>query len=229
MRSAGCILNDMADRNIDPHVKRTKNRPLASKQVSMKAAMILLATLLLLALAILLQLPKPCILYALVSVALTVIYPFCKRFFAAPQLVLGLAFSMGIPMAYAASGIPQTYTTLLIFTLNFLWIVAYDTIYAMADREDDLKIGVRSTAILFAPYDKCIILLLHTSMQALWLVLAYVHTFNLSFYFAWGLASLVLMHQQRLIRTKNNPDYLHAFSSNGLYGLIFWVALMLQT
>ncbi|MDX2346965.1 MAG: 4-hydroxybenzoate octaprenyltransferase, partial [Legionella sp.] len=144
MRSAGCLLNDIADRHIDPHVERTKNRPLAAQQISLQAAMALLIFLLFTAFIILAQLPKACFNYALISIALTAVYPFCKRFFEAPQLVLGLAFSMGIPMAFTAVGTPLNLSVLLLMLLNFCWIMAYDTIYALADRPDDLEIGVKS-------------------------------------------------------------------------------------
>ncbi|MDF1646101.1 MAG: 4-hydroxybenzoate octaprenyltransferase [Legionellaceae bacterium] len=227
MRAAGCLLNDIADRHIDPHVERTKNRPLAAQKVSLQAAMGLFITLLFFAFIILSQLPKACFKYALLSVALTTIYPFCKRFFEAPQLILGLAFSMGIPMAYTAEGIALNTNTLLLFLLNFCWIVAYDTIYAMADRKDDLQIGVKSTAILFASQDKNIVFLFQIATQVLWLVLAVALKFNLLFYILWSVGCLLFLHQQYVIRG-NNPNHLRTFTSNGFYGLIFWVALMLQ-
>lgn len=228
MRSAGCVLNDLADRHVDPHVERTKNRPLATKAVSVPSAIILLITLLCMALTILLQLPIACFKYAVLSVVLTAIYPFFKRFFDAPQLILGLAFSMGIPMTYAASGIALNATTGLLMLINFFWIVAYDTIYAMADKPDDLNIGVRSTAILFANQDKNMVFLLQVLAQACWLVLAFQLHFNIIFYITWGVASFVFIRQQIRMRTMSAPNYLQIFTSNSLYGFIFWVALMLQ-
>ncbi|MCH9757182.1 MAG: 4-hydroxybenzoate octaprenyltransferase [Gammaproteobacteria bacterium] len=227
MRAAGCLLNDIADRHVDPHVERTKNRPLASQKISLQIAMGLLVTLLFAAFLILSQLPKTCFNYALISITLTAVYPFCKRFFEAPQLVLGLAFSMGIPMAYTAEGVAFNTTTLLLMLLNFCWIVAYDTIYAMADRDDDLQIGVKSTAILFASQDKNIVCLFQLATQIIWLILAYTLHFNLLFYMAWAIGCIIFTHQQIVIRG-SNPNYFQTFSSNGLYGLIFWVALMLQ-
>ncbi|MCH9764339.1 MAG: UbiA family prenyltransferase [Gammaproteobacteria bacterium] len=227
MRGVGCIVNDIADRHIDPHVERTKNRPLATRQITLQSAIILLVALLCTALLILIQLPFACFSYALIGLALTVIYPFCKRFFEAPQFILGLAFSMGIPMAYAALGITPNATTYLLILLNFLWIIAYDTIYAMADKVDDLEIGVKSTAILFASQDKNIVFLLQLATQILWLILASALHFNLIFYIIWSIGCGLFMHQQWVIRG-SNPNYLRTFSSNGWYGFIFWIALILQ-
>ncbi len=226
MRAAGCVLNDIADRHVDPHVKRTKNRPLASQTISLQVAMGLLVVLLFIAFGILAQLPRACFNYALISITVTAVYPFCKRFFEAPQLILGLAFSMGIPMAFAAQGIAFNTTTLLLMLLNFCWIIAYDTIYAMADREDDLQIGVQSTAILFGSQDKNIVFLFQATTQAFWLVLASILQLSLLFYMIWGVGCLLFIHQQVVIRG-NNPDYFRTFSSNCFYGLIFWIALML--
>ena len=228
MRSAGCLLNDLADRHIDPHVERTKNRPLSTKTINVPSAIILLIVLLFIALVILLQLPITCFKYALVSLALTMIYPFFKRFFSAPQLILGLAFSMGIPMAYAASGVALNTTTGLLILINFFWIVAFDTIYAMADKPDDLKIGVRSTAILFAHQDKNMVLLLQSLAQSGWLILAFHLHFNLIFYMAWGINSLIFLRQHHHMRTHKAPNYLQIFTSNSFYGLIFWIALIFQ-
>ncbi|MDF1683147.1 MAG: 4-hydroxybenzoate octaprenyltransferase [Legionellaceae bacterium] len=228
MRSAGCVLNDLADRHVDPHVARTKNRPLATKAVSVTKATIILITLLSMALVILFQLPMACFKYAIISVVLTAIYPFCKRFFDAPQLILGLTFSMGIPMAYAASGMALNATTGLLVLINFFWIVAYDTIYAMADKPDDLKIGVRSTAVLFGNQDKNMVCLLQGLVQACWLILAIHLHLNNIFYMVWGISSLVFIQQQIRMRTISAPNYLQIFTSNNLYGLLFWVAIMLQ-
>lgn len=228
MRSAGCLINDFADRHVDPHVERTKNRPLATQSISVKSAIILFFILLSVALFILVQLPIACFKYAVISVGLTVIYPFCKRFFDAPQFILGLTFSMGIPMAYAASGVPLNLTTGLLILINFFWIVAYDTIYAMADKPDDLKIGVRSTAILFGNLDKNTVFLFQGLAQACWLALALELHLNIIFYIAWGVASLVFIQQQIRMRTISAPNYLQIFTSNSLYGFILWVALMLQ-
>jgi len=135
---------------------------------------------------------------------------------------------MGIPMAYAASGVAFNATTSLLILINFFWIVAYDTIYAMADKPDDLKIGVRSTAILFGNQDKNIVFLLQGLSQACWLVLAVQLQLNFTFYLFWGVASLIFIKQQISMRAISTPHYLQIFTSNHVYGLLFWVAIMLQ-
>jgi len=142
-------------------------------------------------------------------------------------LILGLAFSMGIPMAYAASGIMPDLTMLVLFVLNFTWIVAYDTMYAMADRDDDLRIGVKSTAILFAHYDCQIIFLLQIFFHGLWIILALTQHYSLWFYPVWAVSAGILLYQQRLIRTRKADLCLRAFSTNTWYGLLMWCALLL--
>ncbi|KTD20811.1 4-hydroxybenzoate-octaprenyltransferase [Legionella lansingensis] len=224
MRAAGCVVNDIADRHIDLHVQRTKNRPLTAGDVGLLEALVLLCMLLFVSLLILLQLPKVCFYYALMAVSITVLYPFCKRFLQSPQLVLGIAFSMGIPMAYAASNRMPDKTMLILLLINFLWIIAYDTEYAMVDREDDLRIGVKSTAILFAAYDKLIIAILQFLFHFCWLPLGVMLT-SLSFWFCWGIAGLNLLYQQKLLSKRKPADCLRAFSSNHWYGLIMWIAI----
>ena len=227
MRSAGCVVNDIADRHIDIHVNRTQHRPLTTGEISLPKAIILLFLLLFAALFILIQLPHQCFYYALFALFATILYPFCKRFIQAPQLILGLAFSMGIPMAYVASGISPDITTLLLFVLNFTWIVAYDTMYAMADRDDDLRIGVKSTAILFAHHECLIILLLQIIVHTLWIALALGLHYSLWFYPPWALAAGILAYQQWLIRTRKADSCLRAFSTNSWYGLFMWLDLIL--
>lgn len=226
MRAAGCIMNDIADRHIDKHVKRTCMRPLTTGEVSLFEALILIAVLLFAAWLIVLQLPVVCFYYALLALVITAIYPFCKRFLQAPQLVLGLAFSMGIPMAYAASGVSFNVTMLLLFILNFAWIVAYDTMYAMADKEDDLRIGVKSTAIFFAEYDRLIIMLLQVLFHAIWLYLALILQYSRWFYGCWFAAIFILVYQQQLISQRNAKASFSAFSTNIWYGLLMWAALL---
>lgn len=227
MRAAGCIVNDIADRHIDIHVKRTCMRPLTTGEVSLVEALLLSTILLIGAFFIVIKLPLLCFYYALLAVFITVLYPFCKRFLQAPQLVLGVAFSMGIPMAYAASGVPFNTPALLLFMLNFAWIVSYDTMYAMADREDDLRIGVKSTAVLFAQYDRLIIMLLQITFHAAWLYLATTLQYSAWFYGCWLAALGVLVYQQQLISKRDAHAYFAAFSTNVGYGLLMWGALIL--
>ncbi len=230
MRAAGCVVNDIADRHIDKHVARTKMRPLTAGDVTLMEAIGVFCVLLCIAFYVLIQLPPICFYYAVPALFLTILYPFCKRFFQAPQLVLGLAFSMGMPMAYAASGASIDKPLVILCFLNFLWIVAYDTMYAMADRVDDLQIGVQSTAILFAQYDISMILCLQGMFHGLWLVLVWLlfPSFEyqlLGFYVAWVLAGGVLIYQQTLLRTRHSTACLRAFSTNSLYGLLMWLGL----
>lgn len=228
MRAAGCVVNDIADRKIDLHVTRTKNRPLTAGVITLSEALVLLITLLFAALVVLIQLPSACFYYALAALAITIIYPFCKRFLQGPQLILGLAFSMGIPMAYAASNAPLNATVIYLLLINFAWIVAYDTEYAMVDRSDDLKIGVRSTAIWFASYDRLIIGLLQVVHHSLWLLLAYQHDLSPIFYYCWVVAGGNLVYQQYLLVERNESKCLNAFTMNTWYGLVMWVGLMLS-
>ncbi|HMD74358.1 MAG TPA: 4-hydroxybenzoate octaprenyltransferase, partial [Steroidobacteraceae bacterium] len=166
MRSAGCVINDYADREFDPHVERTKDRPIAAGRISPQEALVLFAVLAFSGLALALQLNKLTLLYAVIGAFLAITYPFVKRVISIPQLYLGLAFGWGIPMAFAAQREHVPPVAWLLFIANVLWVTVYDTMYAMVDREDDLRIGVRSTAILFGDSDRHIIALL----QALTLI-----------------------------------------------------------
>jgi 4-hydroxybenzoate polyprenyltransferase len=227
MRAAGCVMNDIADRKIDKHVRRTHKRPLAANEVNLTDALILLISLWLLALLIVLKLPPTCLYYAVIALLVTVIYPFCKRFIQAPQLVLGVAFSMGIPMVYSASS-RFNYSMIFLLLINFAWIIAYDTQYAMIDKTDDKKIGVHSTAILFGNYDRVVILLLHLFIHALWLVLAWYDNFFVArFIVCWVFGGIVFSYQHYLLTTQEAQQYLRAFSSNALYGLLLWFGIVM--
>ncbi|KTC92977.1 MULTISPECIES: 4-hydroxybenzoate octaprenyltransferase [Legionella] len=226
MRSAGCVVNDIADRHIDAHVKRTKNRPLAAGQIGLVQALSLLIFLLLGSFIILIQLPKVCFYYALLAVVITILYPFCKRFVEGPQFVLGVAFSLGIPMVFASANKMYNPTIIYLLIINFLWIVAYDTQYAMVDRDDDLQIGVKSTAILFASYDRLIIGSFQLFSHLLWLVLAWELHFSLSFFVGWVIAAGILFYQQRLIAKREREACFRAFLTNAWYGLLMWLAVV---
>lgn len=222
MRSAGCVINDIADRHIDTHVKRTALRPLTSGETGLVSAFILLFILLLLALVVLIQLPRACFYYAVLALLITFIYPFCKRFISGPQLVLGFAFSMGIPMAYAALGLRPDWNTVLLLVINYCWIVAYDTEYALVDRDDDLRIGVKSTAIWFGESNRLMIGLLQIVAHSLWLILAFLNQLSAIFLVYWLLGALIFIYQQRLLSAKS---YFSAFLSNSYYGLVMWVGI----
>lgn len=226
MRAAGCVVNDIADRKVDKFVTRTKSRPLTSGEINLFEALGVLGLLLFLALLVLIQLPVNCFYTAIIALLITFIYPFCKRFLKAPQLVLGLAFSMGIPMAYQASYASFDWSFVFLFLLNSAWIVAYDTQYAMTDKVDDLKIGIKSTAIYFGDYDRLIIALLQATSQGLWLCLGLLLQAEPYFYLFWILAGLQLIYQQMLISTRNPEACFKAFLSNVYYGLLMWLAVM---
>jgi 4-hydroxybenzoate polyprenyltransferase len=229
MRAAGCVINDIADRDFDKHVARTQFRPITSGEVSLREALFLLLVLLSSAFIILINLPWSCFYLGFIALFISILYPFCKRFLDAPQFVLGLAFSMGIPMAYNASNVALNTECALLFMLNFAWIVAYDTMYAMTDKEDDLQIGVKSTAIYFASYDRVIIGLFQGLAQGLWFYWAQTVTVNYWFYLCWGAAGLVLIQQQRLIYKRQQAQCFRAFIISSYYGLLMWLALVLGT
>lgn len=227
MRAAGCIINDIADRNIDLHVKRTQARPLTAGKVTLKESIVLLISFLCASLFILIELPFTCFYYALLALLITFIYPFCKRFIQGPQLVLGAAFSLGIPMAFIASNLLFNKSMVYLLLINYAWIVAYDTQYAIVDRRDDLCIGVKSTAILFANYDRLIIGFLQVFFHLLWIPLAYLLNLSNSFFIVWFIASGILIYQQWLTIDCHEEKCLRAFSSNAGYGLSLWLALIL--
>jgi len=225
MRAAGCVVNDIADRHIDQHVKRTQMRPLTTGEVTLLEALSILFLLIFSAFLIVMQLPVACFYYAVIALFVTILYPFCKRFLEAPQLILGVAFSMGIPMAFSASGVMPDMAMFTLLIINFAWIVSYDTMYAMVDREDDLRIGVKSTAVLFAHHERLIIMLLQISFHVLWLFLAIRLHFSWLFYAGWLIASSILIVQQALVNRRDTQACFKAFSMNVWYGLLMWIAL----
>ena len=228
MRSAGCVINDFADRNIDPHVQRTQDRPLATGEVKPREALILFAGLMLIALGLVLNLNRLAQLLAVVGAGLAVIYPFSKRFLVAPQAVLGLAFGWGVPMAFAAQlgEIPRL--GWLMFLAAIIWAAIYDTEYAMVDREYDLKLGVRSTAILFGDADRLILGVLKLMLLAdLYLV---GRAAELGYWYLAGLgaAGIFALYQQYLIRDRDPQRCFKAFLNNQLLGTAVFVGIALD-
>ncbi len=228
MRSAGCVINDFADRKIDPQVRRTKDRPLATGEVKPGEALILFAGLMLIALGLVLTLNRLAQLLALAGAALAVIYPFSKRFFVAPQLVLGLAFGWGVPMAFAAAtgAVPQLGWLLLVAAI--IWATIYDTEYAMVDREDDLELGVRSTAILFGDADRLILGVLKLMLlMTLYLV---GDSAGLGYWYLAGLgaAGMFALYQQYLIRDRDPQRCFQAFLNNNLLGMAVFIGIALE-
>jgi 4-hydroxybenzoate polyprenyltransferase len=229
MRSAGCAINDYADRSFDPHVKRTQSRPVAAGRISPVEALLLFAVLAITALGISLQLNKLTLLLAVGGAGLAVTYPFIKRFLSVPQLYLGLTFGWGIPMAYAAAldQWPPRVAWLLLLA-NVLWVTVYDTIYAMVDRDDDLKIGVRSTAILFGDSDRHIIAALQVmTLYALYLVGVIM---RLGPWYHGGLtaAGLFFLRQLWLIRTRDRQACFQAFLNNNYVGMAVFLGIALD-
>jgi len=227
MRSVGCIMNDIADRDFDNKVTRTKKRPLATGEVTLKEALMLVAVLGLIALFLLLQLNVVAIVLGVIGFCLAAIYPYLKRFTHLPQFALGVAFSWGIPMAFAATLQEVPIVGWLLFAVAAVWPIAYDTIYAMVDREEDIKIGVKSTAILFGKADVPIVMLL----QLLLLVSLgfYGHWLRLNCYFYFGLtlATLLSVYQFILIHRRDPTHCFRAFLNNHWIGLSIFSGIFL--
>ncbi len=228
MRSAGCVINDYADRKIDPEVRRTCNRPLAAGLVKPHEALILFAALCLIALLLVLQLNALSLKLSLVAVLLAASYPFMKRITHLPQVYLGIAFGWSIPMAFAAQSNELSSAVWLIFLANICWTVAYDTMYAMVDREDDLKIGVMSTAILFARHDRLIIGLLQFATLALLLWTGLIFERGNFYFGGLLLASTFFLYQQWLLAVEDTKCYLQAFLNNNWFGATVFVGLALD-
>jgi len=229
MRAAGCIINDLADRNIDPHVKRTRERPLAARRVSPYEAIGLFVLLGAAALWLVTRLDTFTVKLAIVGAALTVSYPLAKRFFALPQLYLGISFGgWGIPMAFAAQLHALPRVAWMLFIAAVIWAVAYDTIYAMVDREDDLKLGVKSTAILFADMDRAMIAILQALMLGDLALAGRTMHFGPWYYAGLGGAALLFAYQQWLIRRRDPAACSSAFLNNNYVGMVLFIGIALQ-
>ena len=227
MRSAGCVVNDLADRNFDPHVERTRNRPLAAGRVTPVEALRLFVVLCLVAFGLVMQINLPTVLLALPAVLIAASYPFAKRYHSLPQAHLGLAFAWGIPMAFTALDrtVPWALCGLLMLA-TVLWAIAYDTFYAMVDREDDLRIGVKSSAILFGRHDRLATALLQAAaLGTLWLAGR-----PLGAWYDAGLlvAAALAGYQQWLIRDRDRVRCFQAFLSNHWFGAAVFAGLLLD-
>lgn len=228
MRSAGCVANDMADRNLDGHVSRTQQRPLATGALNIKEAAAALGVLLALSAATLLFLNNLTKLLSLAGLLMAMTYPFFKRFTYLPQVPLGAAFSWGIIMAFAAvqETVPQS--AWLLFIGSVLWIVAYDTLYAMVDREDDLKVGIRSTAILFGNGDRLAIFLLQSAALLVFVLFGQRSGYQLFYYIGLGCMGLLFLYQQRLIRKRQPAACLDAFKNNVWAGFALFLGIAFE-
>ncbi|MDE2197070.1 MAG: 4-hydroxybenzoate octaprenyltransferase [Gammaproteobacteria bacterium] len=228
MRSAGCIMNDFADRNFDPRVQRTRGRPLATGEVSVLEAMILFVVLGLAALGLVLLLNRLSLYLAIVGLALAVSYPFMKRYTYLPQPYLGLAFGWGIPMAYAAVTNHVPRVAWLIFIANIIWSTVYDTMYAMVDRSDDIKIGVKSTAILFGDLDRAIIGILQVLLLLDLVLVGYRTQMSVVYYAGVSCALLFAVYQQMLIRRRVPQLCFQAFMNNNWFGAAVFAGILLH-
>lgn len=228
MRSAGCVINDYADRNIDPDVARTCNRPLATGQVTPREAIFLFLVLCAMALLLVLQLNELSLKLSIVAVFLAVSYPFMKRVTHLPQAYLGMAFGWSIPMAFAAQSGELPTAVWILFLANICWTVAYDTMYAMVDRDDDVKIGVMSTAILFGSNDRLIIGLLQLSTLALLIWVGLIFERSMYYFSALLFASFFFIYQQWLIADRDAKQCFQAFLNNNWFGAVVFIGLLLD-
>ncbi|HNP37082.1 MAG TPA: 4-hydroxybenzoate octaprenyltransferase [Woeseiaceae bacterium] len=228
MRSAGCVLNDYADRKIDPYVERTRSRPIASGAVLPAEALTLFVALGLIAVGLATMLNRPAQLLAVVGAVLTIIYPFIKRFVSVPQFILGAAFGWAVPMAFAAQtgGTPQL--AWLVFGTALIWAVIYDTFYAMVDREDDRKLGVKSTALLFGDMDLFVIAGLQLVMLVALILIGLRAELGLWYYFSVLVAACLMAYHQWLARNRDRPGCFAAFLNNHWIGLAVFIGIVLN-
>jgi 4-hydroxybenzoate polyprenyltransferase len=228
MRSAGCVINDYFDRDFDRHVSRTSNRPLTSGRVTTLEAKLLFGALCLAALLLVLQLNRLTIMMSVVGALLAMVYPYMKRVTHLPQVVLGAAFGWAVPMAFAAQTGTVPQLAWLMFTTTVLWTTAYDTMYAMVDRQDDIALGLKSTAILFGDADRAVIGGLQLSVLACLVMIGMQAELGMYYYggvlFAAGLAAW----QQRLIRNCDRDGCFKAFLNNHWFGLVIFLGILLD-
>ncbi|MBL1143228.1 MAG: 4-hydroxybenzoate octaprenyltransferase [Proteobacteria bacterium] len=228
MRSAGCVLNDIADQQFDPYVSRTKNRPLADDRISSFEALAVALGLIFIAFLLVLTMNWLTVQLAFIAIILAGIYPFMKRYTYLPQFFLGLAFGWAIPMAFAAQtgSVPQIAWLLLI--ANILWSVVYDTMYAMVDREDDLKIGVKSTAILFDDADRVIIGIIQALVLVTLITIGMQAQLSFYYYIGLAVAACFFIYQLRLIWGRKPEQCFKAFLNNNWFGLTVFIGLFLD-
>ena len=227
-RSAGCVINDYADREIDKHIARTRDRPLTTGEISPKAALLVFFTLGLVAFALVLLTNTLTIKISFIALALAVLYPFTKRWTNLPQLILGLAFAMSVPMAFSAQTGTLPASAGWIFLATVLWTLIYDTLYAMADRDEDLKIGVKSTAILFAKYDQIFITLLQVLLMIVFIKIG--NLFDLGAFYDISLIIILffMVYHQFLIKKRQKMDYFKAFINNHFVGMTLFFGIFLS-
>lgn len=228
MRSAGCVINDFADRNLDKYVARTRSRPLTSGQIGSIQALSLFALLLCAAFFLVLFCNRLAIQLAFIGAALAIFYPFLKRVTHLPQLGLGFAFSWGVPMAFAAQTSQVTPAAWFVFATGVIWPVIYDTFYAMVDREDDIKIGIKSTAIFFGHHETKITALLQLLFLLMLVVTGWLFHLHSFYYLSLVMVSFLFLYQQWLIKERDKQKCIQAFLNNHWVGLIIFTGIYLS-
>jgi 4-hydroxybenzoate polyprenyltransferase len=228
MRSAGCVINDYADREIDKHVKRTQDRPLTSGKISKSEALWLAVGLALAAFLLILPLNNLTLLLSIPAVFLAASYPFTKRFFAIPQAYLGIAFGFGIPMAFAATigSVPPVAWVLLL--ANVFWCIAYDTEYAMVDRDDDVKLGIHSSALWFGKHDVFAVMACYEIALVLLAVAGLMASLGMAYYLGLMVAEGIALYHYSLIKNRNRDDCFKAFLHNNWFGAVVFLGLVVD-
>ena len=227
-RSAGCVINDYFDRDLDAQVERTKDRMLVSGQVTSYEAIILFVGLIALSILLLMLIGLDILVYALAAFCLLVIYPISKRYIKIPQLVLGIAFGSSIPMVYIVETGETSLSCLLIYLATISWAIAYDTYYAIADKKDDIRIGNKSSAILFGEKDTIYPFYFHILTLVILMVVGVINNLGLIFYFSLALALLVSTYQKILVSNRLPYQCISAFENNNIFGLIVFFGLLLS-
>ena len=228
MRSAGCVMNDFADRGFDAGVRRTRDRPLPSGKVSPVEAIVLFVALSLVAIGLVLTMNRLTQLLAVIGALVTIIYPFSKRYIHIPQLILGVAFGWGVPMAFAAQTGEVPRLAWLLFLAAVIWGVIYDTIYAMVDREDDLRIGIKSTAILFGQADVFIVSLLQLLLLMALLLVGQTAGMGMWYLIGVGFGAVLMLYQHILIRQRDPDQCFRAFLNNNYFGGVIFAGIVLN-
>jgi len=228
MRSAGCVINDYADRDIDKHVERTQHRPITSGEISATSALKLFSALIASALALVLFTNTLTVQLAVIAALLATLYPFTKRWTHLPQAILGSAFAMSVPMAFAATNNNVPDSAWWIFSATIIWTVIYDTMYAMADREEDLKIGVKSTAVLFANYDRLILALLQIGLVLIFMKISEIFDMTTFYDISVLFSGVLMIYHQFLIKNRDKSACFKAFLHNNYIGMVIFVGIVLS-
>jgi len=227
MRSAGCAVNDYADREFDRHVKRTEKRPLTSGKISGKETLVVAGILALLSFVLVLPLNRLTIELSFAALFIAILYPFTKRFFSMPQAILGIAFGFGIPMAYAAELNTLPWQAWLMLLGNIFWAIAYDTAYAMVDRDDDIRIGIKTSAITFGKYEVTAIVICYILFLGIMAFLAMLENLNVWFWLGWVVAAMCAVYHFTLVRTRDRMKCFAAFNHNNWLGAALFTGVAL--